>query len=190
MTGKTTPGIEWKVNDINTRLLTVHVVTQRMDCIKSVWLSKCHTDWCYKCKFYIFVIPTNCTCPLIIFCDITVISSTFRPTQAIFREKTNTKEYIFDMKCHRGCSFIPLACAECDDSVPFSGASSIPLCYVPFPAILLRQLFFHPPSPHLAIYFLVYLSILLFPNSYIIPFWEFLFSSIFCTCLAIKNGTP
>ena len=44
-----------------------------------------------------------------------------------------------------------------------------------FPATLLHQLFFHPLSPHLAIYFLVYLSILLFPNSYIIPFWEFYF---------------
>ena len=70
---------------------------------------------------------------------------------------------------------IPLACAECEDSLPFSGASPIPLCYVLFPATLLHQLFFHPLSPHLAIYFLVYLSILLFPNSYIIPFWEFYF---------------
>jgi len=65
-------------------------------------------------------------------------------------------------------SFIPLPCAECDDSLPFSGASSIPLCYVLFPATLLHQLFFHPLSPHLAIYFLVYLPILLFPNSHII----------------------
>ena len=72
-------------------------------------------------------------------------------------------------------SFIPLACAECDDSLPFSWASSIPLRYVLFPATLLHQLFFHPPSPQLVIYFLVYLSILLFPNSYIIPFWEFYF---------------
>ena len=71
--------------------------------------------------------------------------------------------------------FISLACGECNDSLPFSGASSIPLCYVFFPATLLHQLFFHPLSPHLAIYFLVYLSILLFPNSYIIPFWEFSF---------------
>ena len=70
-------------------------------------------------------------------------------------------------------SLIPSASAECDNSLPFSGASSIPLCYVLFPATLLYQLFFHPPSPHLAIYFLVYLSILLFPNSYIILFWEF-----------------
>jgi len=73
-----------------------------------------------------------------------------------------------------GCfiSFIPLACAECDDSLPFSGASSIPLCYVLFPATLFHQLFFHRLSPHLAIYFLVCLSNLLFPNSYIIPFCE------------------
>jgi len=72
-------------------------------------------------------------------------------------------------------SFIPLACAEFDNSVPLSGASSIPLCYVLFPATLLHQLFFHPLSPHLAIYFFVYLSILLFPNSHIILFWEFYF---------------
>ena len=72
-------------------------------------------------------------------------------------------------------SFIPLACAECDDSLPFSGASTIPLCYVLYLATLLHQLFFHPLSPHFAIYFVVYLSILLFPNSYIIVFWEFYF---------------
>jgi len=71
-------------------------------------------------------------------------------------------------------SFIPLACAECDDSLPFSGASSIPLCYIRFPDTLLHQLFFRPLSPNLAIYFLVYLSIL-FLSSYIILFWEFYF---------------
>jgi len=72
-------------------------------------------------------------------------------------------------------TFIPLACAECNNSLPSSGASSIPLCYVLFPVTLLHQLFFHPLSPHLAIYFFVYLSILLFPNSYIILFCEFYF---------------
>ena len=43
--------------------------------------------------------------------------------------------------------------------------------------LFLHQLFFHPLSPRIAIYFLVYLSILLFPNSYIIPFFggEFYF---------------
>ena len=61
-------------------------------------------------------------------------------------------------------SFIPLVHAECDDSLPFSAASSIPLCCVLFSATLLHQLFFHPISPHLAIYFLVCLSILFFPK--------------------------
>jgi len=75
-------------------------------------------------------------------------------------------------------SFIPLACAECDDSLLFSGASSVPLCYVLFLPTLLHQLFIHPLSPHLAIYFLVYRSVLLFQNSYIILFWEFYFLPI------------
>ena len=48
-------------------------------------------------------------------------------------------------------SCIPLAYAECDNSLLFSGASSIPLCYALLPATLLHQLFFHPLSPHLAI---------------------------------------
>ena len=62
-------------------------------------------------------------------------------------------------------------------SLLFSGASSIPLYHVLFPATLLHRLFFHPLSPHLAIYFLACLSILLFPNSYtrIILFLEFYF---------------
>ena len=106
-------------------------------------------------------------------------------------------------------SFIPLSCAESDDSLPFSGASSILLFYIPFPSTHFHQLFFHPPSLHLAIYFLVYLSASLFPNSYIIQggsnmtgtvtglfthksvpvifeppctFLAILFSSILCTC--------
>jgi hypothetical protein len=33
-----------------------------------------------------------------------------------------------------------------------------------FPPALLHQLFFHPPSHHLAIYFVVYILVLLFPN--------------------------
>jgi hypothetical protein len=41
-------------------------------------------------------------------------------------------------------SFIPLPCAECDDSLPFSGASSIPFCYILFPSTLLHQLFILP----------------------------------------------
>jgi len=72
-------------------------------------------------------------------------------------------------------SLIPLAHAKCDDFLLFSEASSIPFCYILFPATLLHQLFFHPPSFHFAIYLFIYLSILLFPNSYIILFWEFCF---------------
>ena len=62
-------------------------------------------------------------------------------------------------------------------TIPCSSQELLPFLSVIyfFPATLLRQLFFHPLSPHLVIYFLVYLSILLFPNSYIIPFWEFYF---------------
>jgi hypothetical protein len=60
--------------------------------------------------------------------------------------------------------FIPVALADCDDSCPFSGPSSIPLCYVPFPSTLFHQLVCHPTSFHLATYFLVYLSSSMFPN--------------------------
>jgi len=72
-------------------------------------------------------------------------------------------------------SFIPLACAECDDSLPFPGASSISLCYITSPSTIFYQPVFHPPSLHLAIYFLVYLPALLLPNLYIILCWEFCF---------------
>ena len=72
-------------------------------------------------------------------------------------------------------SIILLARSECDDSLHFSGASSIPLCYIPSPSTLFHQLVFLPLSLHLANYFLVYLSALLLSNSYIILFWEFYF---------------
>ena len=51
------------------------------------------------------------------------------------------------------------------------------LFYIPFPSTLFHQLVFQPPSLHLAIYFLVYLSALLLPNSYTTLFWEFYFLS-------------
>jgi hypothetical protein len=41
----------------------------------------------------------------------------------------------------------PLACAVCDDSFPFSGASSIPLCYILFPATLLLLTVLPPSLP-------------------------------------------
>jgi hypothetical protein len=84
-------------------------------------------------------------------------------------------------------SFIPLACAECDDSLPFSAASAIRLCYVLVLATLLHQLFFHPLSLHLAIYFLVYLSILLFPKYIYNTLLGIIFSSILCTCPNERN---
>ena len=56
-------------------------------------------------------------------------------------------------------SFIHMACTEFNDSLPFSGASSIPLYHVLFPATVLHRLFFYPLSPRLAIYFLVCFSI-------------------------------
>ena len=69
-------------------------------------------------------------------------------------------------------SINPLACTECGDSLPFSGASSIPPCHTLFPAAPLRRPFFHPLSLHPAIYFLVYILVLLFPDSCTILFWE------------------
>ena len=78
-------------------------------------------------------------------------------------------------------SFTPLACAECNNSLQLSGASSTPVCYIPFPSTLFHQLFFHPPSLHLAICFLVCLSVLSFPNANIIFFFRnsFFFHSLY-----------
>ena len=71
-------------------------------------------------------------------------------------------------------SFIhSFACAECHDSLLFSGSSSISLCCVLFPSILFHQVVFHLSSL-LVICFLVSCSVL-FPHSYKILFWEFYF---------------
>ena len=74
-----------------------------------------------------------------------------------------------------------LARAECDHSLPFSAAASIPLCCVLFPSTQLHQPVFHPSLLLVAIYFLVYLSALLFQNSYLKLLGGILFSSILCT---------
>jgi len=74
--------------------------------------------------------------------------------------------FIHSFHCHVQNSMIPCL---------LSGTSFIPICYVLFPATLPHHLFFDPLSLHLTIYFLVYLSISLFPYSYIILFWEFYF---------------
>jgi hypothetical protein len=79
--------------------------------------------------------------------------------------------------CH---SFIPLACAECDDSLPFSGASFIPLCYILFPTTLLHLL----PSSLTSSYNL-FLGV---PLGLVVSKFIYntllgiLFSSILCTC--------
>ena len=79
-------------------------------------------------------------------------------------------------------SFIPLACAECDNSLPFSGASSIPLCYVLFPAILLHQLIL-PSSLTSSCHLFLDLALnLVVPRFIHNTFLEILFSSLLCTC--------
>ena len=80
-----------------------------------------------------------------------------------------------------------LACAECDDSLPFSGASSIFLRCVLFPSTHFPHIVFHPSLLCLSIYFFFYLSGLLFPYSYLKHFWEILFSSILCASPNPRN---
>ena len=73
-------------------------------------------------------------------------------------------------------TFIPLACAECNDSLPLSGASSIPLYYVLFPAILPSSL---TSSCHL---FLGLPLNLVVPKFIYNTLLGIIFSSILCTC--------
>ena len=102
-------------------------------------------------------------------------------------------------------SFVPLACAECGDSLPFTGASSILPYHILFPATLLRQLCFYPPSLRPAIYFLVYLLVscfqihtqysfgnsIFFHSLYVCMFCMLLFNSVgnifllLCLCILI-----
>ena len=78
--------------------------------------------------------------------------------------------------------FIPLACAECFDSLLFSGASSIPLCYVLFSL--------HPPPPTIHLSSLTSSCHLFFglPLNLVVHKFIYntllgiLFSSILCTC--------
>jgi hypothetical protein len=85
-------------------------------------------------------------------------------------------------------SFIPLAYAECDNSLPFSGASSIPLCYIIFPATLLRPVFFHPTSLHSFCHLFLGLLLNLVASKFIYnTLLEILFSSILCTCPNHRN---
>jgi hypothetical protein len=66
-----------------------------------------------------------------------------------------------------------------NSTIPCRSQELLPfLCYVLFPATLPHQLFFHPLSPHLAIYFFVYLSNLVVPKFIYNTLLGILFSSI------------
>ena len=77
-------------------------------------------------------------------------------------------------------SFIPLACAECDDSLPFSGASSIPLCYAFVAANVLHQSFFHPLTSCCHLFLGPTLNLVV-PTFICNTILGILFSSILCT---------
>jgi hypothetical protein len=65
------------------------------------------------------------------------------------------------------CSFILLACAECEDSLPFSGSFSIPLCYIPFPSTKDECVFNTLASTHMLCFAVPYNYIVLeFHTSY------------------------
>jgi len=83
-------------------------------------------------------------------------------------------------------SFIPLAYAEFDDSLPFLGASSIPLCYVLFPATLPLQIFFHPLTPSCHLFLGLPLNVLVTKFIYN-TLLGILFSSILCSCPNQRN---
>ena len=83
-------------------------------------------------------------------------------------------------------SFIPLAWAECDDSLHFSGASSVPLCYALVAATLLNHIL---PSSltsscHL---FLSLLLRLVGPKFIYKTLLGIIFSSILCRCPNQRN---
>ena len=83
-------------------------------------------------------------------------------------------------------SFIPLACSQCDDSLPFSEASSIPLCYVLFPFTLLHQLLFHPLTSSCHLFLGLPLNLVVPKFIYNTPL-EILFPSILCKCRNQRN---
>ena len=91
--------------------------------------------------------------------------------------------------------FISLACAECDDSLPFSGASAILLCYILLSTTLLHQLFFHSLSPIFSLSSILSHLFLGLPLSLVVPkfiyntLFGILFSSILCTCPNQRNLT-
>ena len=77
-------------------------------------------------------------------------------------------------------SFIPLACAECDDFLPYSRASSIPLCCIPFPSTFSPTSL--PSSLTSSCHLFLGLPLSLVASKFICNiFGGILFSSILCT---------
>jgi hypothetical protein len=76
--------------------------------------------------------------------------------------------------CH---SFISLACAECNNSLPFSWASSIPLSFHPFPSTS------HPSSLTSSCHLFLGLPLSLVSKCICNTFLGILFFSILCTFL-------
>ena len=73
--------------------------------------------------------------------SVSYVSYLFRPnvTASIWQQKVRrVSSYLLALYCAQRDRFlilfscIPLACAECDDFFPFSGTSSITLCYIFF----------------------------------------------------------
>jgi hypothetical protein len=110
------------------------------------------------------------------------VVSTYLPDKLLCAISTRTHCRYIQRYIH---SFIKLSWAECDISLPFSGASVVTLCYIPLPSTLFHKLVFHPTSLHLAIHFFVYISALFVPYPYII----FLWSSIFFHSLYMPEPT-
>ena len=94
-----------------------------------------------------------------------------------FKHLANIVHQLFVHSFH---SIHSLTCAECDDSLSFSAASSIPLCCELFPSTLFHQIVFCPSSLRLAIYFSIPVSLVVskFIHN---TFLGILFSSILCT---------
>jgi hypothetical protein len=82
-------------------------------------------------------------------------------TKEGLRLSSSVQIHSFIHSFHWHAQNVTIPCRS-QEILPFLSAIST------FPSTLFHKLVFHPPSLELAIYFLVYLSALLFPNSYVI----------------------
>ena len=97
--------------------------------------------------------------------------------------------HLLPSACYKGKvqSINPLACAECGDSLPFSGASSIPPCHTLFPATPLHRPFF-PSSLTSSSHLFLGLPLGLLVSKFIYnTLLGNLLSSILCTCPNHRN---